>query len=202
VPRSSPEEVFAEARSAIVHGDWESFFACLDRNDLLRICDNSFKAMLHNPAATDDFDRLCQAHGIATAQLEEARGLIDAYVEMAKAMTGPSAGSTPPEERHRLSQNHRDTVRRSGKHIKSVLRSTRDLAAFTACLERLMRSTTRGGSVSSTLFVDEVLEHVEVDGKKAWARRRISDGHSEDIAFIRRKEGWTIRLFARSPKTR
>ena len=59
-----------------------------------------------------------------------------------------------------------------------------------------------GGSVSSTLFVGESLEDVELHGKRAWARRRVTEEWAEDLGFVARKDGWYIRLLARRPPSR
>jgi hypothetical protein len=51
--------------------------------------------------------------------------------------------------------------------------------------------------VSSQLFIGERLEGVSIDGNKAWATRRMAGSATEEVGFVRRKNGWYIRLFAR-----
>ena len=60
-----------------------------------------------------------------------------------------------------------------------------------------MRADGSGGSVSSQLFIGERLEGVSIDGNKAWATRRMAGSATEEVGFVRRKNGWYIRLFAR-----
>jgi hypothetical protein len=37
MPRAGPAAAFANAREAMERADWEAFFGCLDRSDLLRL---------------------------------------------------------------------------------------------------------------------------------------------------------------------
>lgn len=67
-----------------------------------------------------------------------------------------------------------------------------DLAAFAAALERAMRDSVGGGSVSSRLFVGETLTDLVVEGARA--KRRLAGGAVEDIAFVKKKGDWYIRL--------
>jgi hypothetical protein len=48
--------------------------------------------------------------------------------------------------------------------------------------------------VSSRLFVGETLDDVIIEGTKARAKRQLAGGSIEDIAFVRRKGDWYIRL--------
>lgn len=88
------------------------------------------------------------------------------------------------------------------KAMQQALRRVPDLAAFMAGLERHTRSRIDSGSVSSELFLDETLEDLEIDDRKAWATRRITPDFTEDVGFEKRGQAWFIRLFARRPKSR
>lgn len=84
--------------------------------------------------------------------------------------------------------------------LNAALKSVQNLAQFVAALERYNRDTIGGGSVSSTLFVGESLVGVKIEGKRAWAIRRIREDHSEDVGFVYKNGKWFIRLFARRPR--
>ena len=79
------------------------------------------------------------------------------------------------------------------------MKAVPDLPRFTAALERAMREVLGGGSVSSRLFVNEILKGESTEGTMAWATRRTPEGHSEDVGFVRRKGAWYMRVFAKRP---
>jgi len=85
------------------------------------------------------------------------------------------------------------------KTLKATLKAVPNLSRFTAALERAMRAEGGGGSISSRLFVDEILEGVSITGTRAWATRRSAAGHSEDVGFVRRKGEWYIRVLGKRP---
>jgi hypothetical protein len=95
------------------------------------------------------------------------------------------------------SLRHKQIVDEYRTALKATLKAVPDLPRFAARVERALRAATEGGSVSSRLLVDEVIENVEITGNKAWATRRTAAGHSEDIGFVRRKDGWCVRLLAK-----
>jgi hypothetical protein len=85
------------------------------------------------------------------------------------------------------------------KVLRDTMKAVADLPRFVAAVERAMREVLGGGSVSSRLFVDEMLEDVSTEGTRACATRRTREGHSEDVGFVRRKGAWYIRVFAKRP---
>lgn len=97
------------------------------------------------------------------------------------------------------SLRHKRVVDEYQASLKSTLKAVPDLARFTAALERTLRAESGGGSMSTRLFVGEVLEQVSISGTKAWGTRRSADGHAEDVGFVRKKSGWHIRPLARRP---
>jgi hypothetical protein len=198
--RTSPGETFVEARSAVERGDWETLFACLDRNDLLKIAGNSIQGLLgRQESDAVRLTALCAEHSFAEETILELRTLDQRMAESAREMwSSDPAGSTA--EMGARSRRHREIVVERDKLLKSGLRSTPDLPRFAAALERAMRAALGGGSVSSRLFVGEELEDLSVAGTKAWATRRTSRGLTEDIGFVQRKGQWYIRLTARRPR--
>lgn len=164
---NSPEAAFQEAQTAMANKDWERFFACLDRNDLLRIGSNSVTLSLrpgHKDASR--LRILCAEHDFPLETIEAVL-------------------QSPKDYKTRLN---------------AALKSVKNLAQFVAALERYNRDSIGGGSVSSRLFVGERLVDVKIDGKRAWAKRQISQDYSEDVGFVYKKKKWFIRLFVRRPQ--
>lgn len=188
--RETPEAVFATAQSAIARGDWEAFFACLDRPELLRIAKNGVGLMIAGPPEPGT-QSLCATHGFP---IDDVRARGQRIVESAGAIvanpTRPPDAATMREQ----SSRHKALVDDYTDAIESSLGAVPDLAAFTAALERHMRAGGGGGSVSSRLFVGETLTDLVVEGKKARGKRRLDGGAVEDIAFARKTDGWHIRL--------
>lgn len=180
--RESPQAVFATAQAAIARGDWEAFFACLDQTELLRIAKNGVGFLAASPPEPAT-QALCATHGFPLAAVR-ARG--QRIVDSANAMRGPST--------REQSLRHKDLVDEYTDGIEKGLKTLPDLAAFTAGVERWMRSGGGGGSVSSRLLVDETLHELVVEGKKARGKRRLAGASVEDIAFVQKRDGWRIRL--------
>jgi hypothetical protein len=186
---SSPDAVFARAQDALARGDWEAFFACLDRTELLVIARNSAKALAATPAdPASPTAALFAAHGFPL-DLLRARG--QEIIDSARAMLDDP---TPLAARMEQSLRHHELVKRYDETLESGLRGVTDLAAFTAGLERAMRAAAGGGSVSARLFADETLTDLVIEGSKARGRRRRPDGGHEEIAFVKKKRDWYIRL--------
>jgi hypothetical protein len=200
VPRKSPESVFAIAQEAMERGDWETFFECLDRSDLMRLARMGIPV---TDDAGDAFSTLCIESGIPAEALENVKILAQDLLASAHAIWGGQAeqesSSASGKDRLQQSLRHHDLVKALDKAIETCLKSVTNLAAFTAKAERLKRATMGGGSVSSTLFVDDSLVDVTVEGKKANGIRRRKDGSREPIAFAQNKNLWYIRLL---PKAR
>ena len=164
---SSPEAVFQEAQMAVENKDWERFFACLDRNDLLRIASNSVMLSLRpGNKGKNRFRAICTDYNFPLETIE-------------------AAWQSPKDYKTSLN---------------TALKSIQNLAQFVAALERHNRDSIGGGSVSSKLFVGESLVDIEIEGKRAWGTRQISQDYSEDVGFIHKKRKWLIRLFVRRPQ--
>lgn len=193
--RTSPEAVFALAQAAMERGDWETFFACLDRSDLKPL------ARMGIPVGEDPggaYSTLCLEHGIPVEALQRVRACAEALQYSAQRMlSGPVGVVSNAASRDDLLQQslrHRDLVKALDRAIATCLGCVTDLAAFTAKAERLKRATLGGGSVSSSLFVGESLVDVRVEGKKATGIRRMQNGWSEPIAFLQKRGQWSIKF--------
>jgi hypothetical protein len=168
-------------------GDWETFFACLDRTELLVIARNSvglLAAVTHEAASP--VGALFARHAFPLDALRaRGRDILDSAQRM-RSMAPPASVRETSLRHQRLVKSYRET-------LDAGLKAVSDLAAFTAGLERAVRSG-GGGSVSTRLLVGETLEEVVVDDQKARGTRRLSGGGSEPIAFVRKKGEWYIRL--------
>lgn len=186
---ADPQAVFAHAQTAIARGDWETFFGCFDRTELLVIARNSVKALTAVPSPPGSPIRALFAQHAFPLDALEAHGR--EIVQSAGAMQSRPAG---PAEMRQQSLRHRELVDRYSDTLEAGLKAIGDLAAFTAALERAMRSVSGGGSVSSRLFVGETLSDLVIEGGKARGKRRLRGGQTEDIAFVQKKGDWYIRL--------
>jgi hypothetical protein len=189
----SPESVFALAQNAMAVGDWESFFPCLDAADLRRIA----AMVLPLACATDShrFAAICRDHGVTEERLQDIRTAQIEISESAAAIIDPFTPSSP-DDGSRASLNHRDLVRAHDAAVVAAVREVADLAGFVAASERFRRETSGGGSVSSSLFLDEKIVDIVVSGRSARATRRRRVGGDDPVAFVLRRDGWRIRLFA------
>jgi hypothetical protein len=151
-------------------GDWETFFACLDRTELLVIARNSvglLAAVTHEAASP--VGALFARHAFPLDALRaRGRDILDSAQRM-RSMAPPASVRETSLRHQRLVKSYRET-------LDAGLKAVSDLAAFTAGLERA------------------VLEEVVVDDQKARGTRRLSGGGSEPIAFVRKKGEWYIRL--------
>jgi hypothetical protein len=197
--RTTPEEAFAEARAAMERGDWDGVFACVDPDNLLKISENGVSRFLVGGEATADaFTALCGEHDVPGEMVAALHTLLQRISESARASVSP-ASRPEPGAMLQQSLRHKQIVDEYRKALKATLKAVPDLARFTAALERAMRAEGGGGSVSSRLFVDEILEDVSITGTRAWATRRSADGQSEDVGFVRRKGEWYVRVLAKRP---
>lgn len=193
--RETPEKAFIEAQTAIIRKDWDSFFSCLDTKDVLKIASNSVRHLLWmDESGADDF---CAKHGIPKATILALRRLSQRMGDSAR--TYPAANNSSPEAMLQYSVEHKQIVDEYQKSEKALLKSVQNLSQFTAALERYSRDTANCGSVSSTLFVNEVLMDISIEGDKAYATRQITDKNSGDIGFVLRKGKWYVKLFAKRP---
>jgi hypothetical protein len=185
-----PHAVFARAQAAMERGDWETFFGCLDRAELLVIARNGVKFLAASaPAVRSPLRSVLVDHAFPLDALDaQGRDI----VQSAEAIVRDR--DRPPAEQAHASLRHRELVQRYQDSIETGLKAVRDLATFTAALERAMRSGGGGGSVSSRLFVGETLTDVVVEGAKARGKRRLPGGTLEEIAFVRKKGDWYIRI--------
>lgn len=197
--RTTPEEAFAEARAAMERADWDGVFACLDPDDLLKIAENGVSRFLTGGEATADaFTALCGEHDVPGEMVATLHTLLQRIAESARTSVSP-AGRSEPGAMLQQSLRHKQIVDDYRKALKATLKAVPDLARFTAALERALRADGGGGSVSSRLFLDEVLEDVSITGTRAWATRRSRAGHPEDVGFVRRKGQWYIRVLGKRP---
>jgi len=180
-------------------GDWEGVCACLDAETLLRIAENGVARFLAGGPATGALlAGLCREHAVPDEMVVTLRARLERLGESGRAAVSPAARADPKvmvEE----SLRHKRVLDEYRASLKLMLKAVPELARFTAALERTLRAESGGGSMSTRLFVGEVLEQVSISGNKAWATRRSADGHAEDVGFTRKKDGWYIRPLAKRP---
>lgn len=192
----SPESVFATAQDSMERGDWEAFFSCLDRTDLMRLA--AMGIPVDEEADVIEF-RQCVEYGIPIEELNAVKSLADDIrVSSCAMMTERESSSSGQQEILQRSLHHRDLVKAFGKAIETCLRSVTDIAAFTAMAERRKRAKLGGGSVSSRLYIGESLVDIIVDGKKASGTRLMNGGWKEPIRFVQKKGRWYIRFMPKS----
>jgi hypothetical protein len=92
---------------------------------------------------------------------------------------------------------HKAVVDEYRAALKNIAKLVPNLHGFTADLEIALRQDSGSGSVSPKLFVDEVLETVTTDGRRARGVRRLAGGTTEEVGFVRRGEGWFIKPFTK-----
>ena len=195
---TSPATVFDDARAAMERGDWNAFFACLDRDALVRIAENSFKGLINRDTAW--LRALCAEFSFPADVIDRLQGVEQTMARLAEEKLKLAFSATMPANAAEILLGHRHAFREYEKILTRALKSVPDLPAFTAALERRMRAVVGGGSISATMFVGETLEDVVVEGKKAWATRRMSEGWTEDIGFVEKGGAWYIKILARRPK--
>lgn len=184
MPRSTPQEAFDAARAAMERQDWDAFFACLDPGDVRRVVGNGLNRLGRDP----QLDEICIEAGVDPALLAPVKDLASRMARAAEATLGGGADATL------VLKGIVDAHRRG---VDAVARAARDITALAAAIERHLRATTGGGSVSSSYFVGDTLEEVKVDGNLAWGTRRTAQGATESLGFVQRKGEWHVRLFAR-----
>lgn len=184
--RSTPEACFSSAGAAMVAGDWDGVFACVATASLQGIA----SMVMALVPGDDAFVALCREHGIPADALADVRRAADAVT--ASAVAHPPSGSVPNDVLLEYSARHRELVKADVAARRAAVKQIPDLAAFVAASERHRRATGGGGSVSSTLFVDELLSDVVVDGRSATATRRHAGGHTERLRFVRQRDGWRV----------
>ncbi len=195
---TSPAAVFTDARTAMERGDWKTFFACLDRGFLVRIAENSFKGLVNQDTA--GLHALCAEFSIPADVIDRLRGVQRTMAGLADEIVKMTLSGTMPANAAEIMLGHKQAVGEYEKILTRALKSVPDLPAFTAALERRMRAVVGGGSISSTMFVGETLEDVVVEGKKAWATRRMSEDWTEDVGFVEKGGAWYIKIMAKRPK--
>ncbi len=189
---ATPHEVFHTAQLAMVRGDWEAFFPCLAKKALERI------AAMVMPMVGDDragrFADLCHRQGVPHHLLDAVlRAGDDVRVSAERYVP---ADPMPPAEMSAWSSRHRDLVKAHDAACAACIKAIPDLAGFVAAVERLRRDTSGGGSISSTMFVDETLTDVVVSGNKGTGVRVFARGSSDPVAFVRERGEWRIQIFA------
>lgn len=188
-----PAAVFAEAQAAMGRGDWHAFFACHVPRDLELVAGQGLQLVL-DPAAGAEVRSLAERRGVAPE-------LLDALVAAAAAMATSAVVVTAARgaAQYEASLRHRDLVRAVTAATTAAVRGADDVAGLTADLEVLRRARFAGGGVSSSLYLDETLADVRIDGKAAVGTRRMRGGHTEPLVFALTRRGWLIRPFVRPP---
>jgi hypothetical protein len=191
--RTTPEETFAEARAAMARGDWEGVFACLESDNLRRLGENSIAHFMNGgERAHDAFVALCGEHGVPHDKVAALRSTLERMAESGRA---PIVRSDPAAMMQQSARHH-ENVTAYRVALKETLKAAPNLPGFIAALERALG----GVSFSTRLFVDEVVDNVQIDGAKAWGIRRGANGLQEDVSFVRKKGIWYIKLFGQRPK--
>ena len=143
-------------------------------------------------SAMDTFVALCGEHGLPDDKVSALRA---GLLRMAESGRAAIAHASDPAAMMQQSLRHQENVKAYRLALKEVLKAAPNLPAFTAALERALG----GVSVSARLFIDEVVENVQIDGARAWGIRRGPNGFQEDVGFVRKKNAWYIRLFGSRP---
>jgi hypothetical protein len=195
---TSPAAVFTDARAAMERGDWNAFFACLDRDSLVRIAENSFKGLINRDTA--GLQALCAEFSFPADAIDRLRSVERTMARLAEEIVKMRFSAAMPVNAAEIMLGHRQSVGEYEKILTRALKSVPDLPAFTAALERRMRAVVGGGSISSEMFVGETLEDVVVEGRNAWATRRMGESWTEDVGFVEKGGAWYIKILARRPK--
>lgn len=187
MPRTTPEEAFAAAQAAISRQDWDAFFACIDPGDLRRVVKNGLARLGRDRR----IEELCREAGVEQALIDPVKQLASRMGRAAQAALG--GGGDASLALKGLVDAHK-------KALDALVKAVQAIDTLAAALERHLRATAGGGSVSSSLFLGDTLEAVRVDGNTAWGTRRSATGATESVGFVRRAGEWQVRLFAR-PRT-
>ena len=168
-------------------GDWQGVFACLDPDNLRRIGENSVGHFMNgDQRAHDTFAALCAEHGVPPDKVAALRSGLERMAESGRA---PIVRSDPAAMMQQ-SARHQLNVIAYRLALKEMLKAAPNPAGFIAALERA-----HGGvSVSTRLFVGEVVENVQIKGSTARGVRRGPNGFQEDVGFVRKKGGWYIKI--------
>lgn len=185
--QSTPEAVFESAQQAVAQQDWSSLFHCIDRNDLIRICANSVRALAD--AADPETIQLIEERGFPVSEM---RALDQEMMESGLRLMQDAKNGAPIDMQASLEHNR--LVKRGEKFLDSNLRRVKQLPGFTALLEERMRRVVGGGSISSTLFQDEVLDDLLVRDKRAFGTRVTANGFVETVEFVCKRNRWLIKL--------
>lgn len=188
--RSTPEACFSSAQQAMNAGDWDGFFACVDTASLQRLA--VMVIALVADSQHEAFASSCRELGLPDEALGDVRRSLDAVSASAAASRWDPSAPTPEMVEH--SNRHQDLVKAAAATRLAAVKQIPDLAAFVAASERYRRAVSGGGSVSSTLFVDETLTDVVVDGSKATGVRTMVRGHTERVRFVRRRGQWCVSI--------
>jgi hypothetical protein len=188
--RSTPEACFLSAQQAMLAGDWEGFFACVDTASLQRLAVMVI-ALVTDPQH-ETFVASCRDLGVSSEALADVRRSVDAVSASAAASSWDPSAPTP--EMFEQSNRHHELVKADAATRLAAVKQVPDLAAFMAASERYRRAVSGGGSVSSTLFVDETLTDVAIDGSKATGVRTMVRGHTERVRFVRRRGQWHVSI--------
>ena len=108
--RTTPEDTFCEAQTAMERGDWDGFFVCLAPDSLVKIAENGIARFLAGGDTTADvFALLCSEHAVPEAMTSELRILLQRIGESARDLVAHSC-SSEPETQLRQSLRHKQIV--------------------------------------------------------------------------------------------
>lgn len=174
---SEIRQLFGEAQRAVAQGNWAGLFALLEPSLAVKIGKNSLVWTLENQSLPE---------------LAELQGEYRAWTAQLQASAQRILQAALPEQ-NQLSLLHRSLLKRGDQLLETAL--AKQPGELAGRLENLRRQAGGGGSVSSTLFERETLEDIVCTGNQAAAVRRYPGGSSDRIRFVRRRDGWKIRLW-------
>lgn len=189
--QSTPEAAFDSAQQAVAAQDWTSLFRCLDRNDLIKICSNSIRAVAE--AADPAVDAMIEESGFPVIEM---RQLDQEMMESGMRLMQEARDGAPTDMQASL--KHNKLVKRAEKFLDSNLRKVKKLPEFAGAVETQRRASTGGGSVSSGLFQNEFLDELLVKDNRAFGTRVTESGFVETVEFVRKRNRWLIRLMTAS----
>ncbi|MFO0728290.1 MAG: hypothetical protein U1E65_31200 [Myxococcota bacterium] len=181
--RETPEAVFQYASRAVARGDWSGLFEALERSDVL------FLASKSGLLGMADTQAIGARFGV------DFSALLAQQKELAKAANAVLGGKD--EDRTARSLNLRDLVKALESALDEKLQTIEDLPGFFGAIELAKRQSSGGGTISSSTFIDEHLEGLEISGKQARAQRRTLSGQAIPISFVKKSDGWYIKFRAR-----
>lgn len=194
-PGSTPQAVFLVAQAAVRHGDWATFYPLLVRRDLEQLAERGVMASTNVDG--EFFRNVCLQHGIPADDLDHLQRLARQVSESAERIL--HGGNLEAEDAMMRAVAHRELLRAQSAAVATCVSALNGLAAFVADTERLRLELDGAGSLSATIFLDETLLNVTVNGNRAIGIRRRPLGVDEPITFECLRGSWRIQLFDAPP---